>query len=354
MKDPDAEVALRAKISLGTIEAIAALKDPDAKVRFRALETLETAGLNLARKAVPGVVEMLDDPENQVSWKAHDLLFDWRTYIPEAIPLLLAIIKDRNKYKLRTRDFAVFDLASLLDGPAHVQLIPPLRAALRDQEQTIRFSAIRGVCSRHQNASELLPDLRHLLDEDEEIVQYTMHFLWVQALFGRNYSEGEAKILLPKLLELANKPKMRDYGIRAVAAVGLNNPDALKVLIDCLKPEEDPEICDDAAHQIGTLWGAKGKAAVPALIKVLGDERRISEKVRITAAIALGNIGSAAAPAVPKLMELVKQKGMGTQLRLGIARILRKIDDEAGKQAQSILDQELKTPNPTLPSNDIQ
>jgi HEAT repeat protein len=160
---------------------------------------------------------------------------------------------------------------------------------------------------------------------------------------GGNFNEREAKILLPPLLKLANKPKLRISAIRAVAALGLNNPEALALLINCLKPEEAPEICDEAARQIGCLWGPKGKTAVPALIKVLEDQRKTSGEIQIrfTAAIALGKIGPPAASAVPKLMEWVKEERSLT-LRLEIARILGKIDFYSGLQAQAILEQELE------------
>ena len=345
VKDPDPEVGLRTKICLETIKAIGALKDPDPKVRSRALITLTSAGPHLARRVVPRVVEMLDDPDQGIVGQARDLLCNWRKEIPEAKPLLVAMWKGRDRFKLQTRELAVQALTYLLDGSAPSKVAASLREALLDPEETIRLAAVEGICLRGENLSEFQTDVRHFLDnQDEAVIRITMGSLWMRSFIGKkSYSDAEAKFLLPSLLRLAKQPKWRLRSIKTISVVGLNNPDAMAFLIDCLKPEEPPEICVDAAVEIGWTWGPRRKAAIPALIKALDDKRRknnTNTAVQDAAAIALGNIGPAAAPAIPKLMELVGQEKNDSQRHSEKVRALGQIDGDVGKQVQAILDQE--------------
>ncbi len=71
-------------------------------------------------------------------------------------------------------------------------------------------------------------------------------------------------------------------------------------LIKTLKEDENPEMRYWAAESLGK-FGPEAQAAVPDLIAALKDESKI---VRMGAAYALGEIGSA--DAVPTLQETVK------------------------------------------------
>src|SRR5205807_10541279 len=68
--------------------------------------------------------------------------------------------------------------------------------------------------------------------------------------------------------------------------------------------DEKPAVRWEAAFNLGD-FGAKAKAAVPALIETLQDREKV---VRMHAAAALGRIGPEAKPAVPDMIDLLGDK----------------------------------------------
>lgn len=93
---------------------------------------------------------------------------------------------------------------------------------------------------------------------------------------------------------LAEDPDVRRAAVEALRRMG---PAAVPALIQGLA-DADPEVRYAAAAALGEIWSA-AEPAVPALIPVLAD---VHPDVRRAAAWALGEIGSAAEPALTRVL----------------------------------------------------
>ena len=112
-------------------------------------------------------------------------------------------------------------------------------------------------------------------------------------------------------------------------------------LIKALK-SGSPGTRSAAARALGSLkfsGEADIKDAIPGLIQTLGDENAM---VRVCSALALGNAGPEAAPAVPSLIVLLKDPDAGSKpgdkvfIRAAAARALGKIGPKAGSASSSL------------------
>ena len=97
------------------------------------------------------------------------------------------------------------------------------------------------------------------------------------------------------------KPDLRAAAARALVELG-PVPDDLPALLKLIKDRDDATR-EAAVRCLGKL-GPAAKEAVPRLVKLLIEDG-VGE-VRIAAATALGDIGPAALPAVPKLRQAMR------------------------------------------------
>jgi HEAT repeat protein len=142
--------------------------------------------------------------------------------------------------------------------------VPALAEALKDSETYVRQRVVFALGRIGRDANPAVPALVEVLRNDKE------EFVRVTAAYALGRIGLEARTV-PDLLEACK------------GVAGLNARAALR--------------------QIGP--GAEGKAAVPALIKALGDEKW---SVRAIAAECLGRLGPDAGAAVPALLKLLKDE----------------------------------------------
>ncbi|NQT54453.1 HEAT repeat domain-containing protein, partial [bacterium] len=108
-------------------ELIAQLRSPDASTRSKAAEAL---GLAKAEQAVPGLIPLLDDPDEDAQWKATVALSNIGTPAAPALIEALAVEKERSRWKAET---ALKMIAA--------DAVPALADALKDRRARIRQSA---------------------------------------------------------------------------------------------------------------------------------------------------------------------------------------------------------------------
>ena len=138
---------------------------------------------------------------------------------------------------------------------------------------------------------------------------------------GRGFSSEDDKLLLPRILD---SMRDKDAGVRVVAVHSLpwvcsgENEEARGVgaLCDVLD-DESPAVRKATAQALRWLATfAKNRAsltyAIPGLLKRLKDD---DPSVRREAACALGNMGNAAAMALPQLRELAGSEKDDSTLR---------------------------------------
>jgi HEAT repeat protein len=98
----------------------------------------------------------------------------------------------------------------------------------------------------------------------------------------------------------------------------------LSAWIADLKNADAPETRNAAAYEISSM-GTAAAPAVPALIEALDDP---SAAVRFPVTVALGEIGPAAATAVPRLKKMMDEE-VNDELAAAARRAIRKIKPEA-------------------------
>lgn len=136
-----------------------------------------------------------------------------------------------------------------------------------------------------------------------------------------------AKDAVPKLIEIVQSDPWSDVRYEAASSLGDIGPDAkaaIPALISFLK-DKDQGYDRVAAPQAMVEIDPQSKEAVQALIEALNDE---DPAIRQYSAMALGDYGTLAQGAVPKLIEIIKKDattGREQDLREGAEEALGKI-----------------------------
>lgn len=312
------------------------LNDPDAHVRLRAAETFQTMAHQGAdkksliskldektRKPIgPALLAKLDENDILTAAAAATAL----THLdPElglkAIPFALE--------KLCHQKVGVFDATSIL-GPVLKDAIPAGMAILEDEKNPAR----QHVETVLAHFDEAMPTLIKGLKNQKAHVRASC----ARAL-GLKYTAGTVAAT-DALVGVLNDS---DRTVRINAAEALVRIDskkssqAIPVLTAALDATDEHELMRITMllHQIGP----DAKQAIPALIKILNDQRTL---VRLEAALAITAIDpSAAVPAIPSLREHVRLKYRGAEA----ARALAEIGPKA-KEAIDDLEGLLKEDNP--------
>jgi HEAT repeat protein len=208
----------------------------------------------------------------------------------DAVPLLGKMLahKDPN---VRAR--AVVALNRL--GPAAKEAAEALRGAAKDESPLIAFWANVALCRLDPKPEAVAAVAGYLADRDPSL---RLDAAEVIGLLG-----AAGKRAVPKLTIL---PPDTDEYFRLASAVALWRVEqhfiALPTAVALLR-SSDPRIRSLAAIDIGGVFGADAKSAVPDLVKRLFDP---FSRVRSSAAEALGRIGTAAKPAAPALLALLE------------------------------------------------
>jgi HEAT repeat protein len=236
-----------------------ALASADPAVETKAFAALKEGG----KTAVPVLTELLvaKGADAKVRWKAADLLGQVGADASEAIPALLAALKDSDPH---VRAVVAKSLGGVVPKESCGEAVEALAAMLKDGSEPAAARAI--------------------------------------SRFGAN---GAAA--LPALLEAMKDPDstVRWEAGRAVGKIGAAAKSAVPALVEQMK-DEVSLVREHAAEALGDI-GPEAKDGVPALIAILKDP---VARVRRDAARSLGQIGPAAKPALEAARGLLKDEDM--------------------------------------------
>ena len=191
-----------------------------------------------------------------------------------SLPLLRRFL-ERPDQDLNTVTFRILQRI----GPPAILMLVDL---LRDQQVSIRQSAVSELVDLAPHTETIQPALRRALEDEDWLVAGDA----ARALGALGKSAGPSVDALVSTLSHAD-PYVRIYAAEALASIGPAAARATKALTNTLDdPTPGPRWA--ACEALGSI-GPAAESAVPRLIEALQDEFLY---VRIFAAGALGNIGS--------------------------------------------------------------
>jgi len=208
-------------------------------------------------------------------------------------------------------DFDQFQTISVLGraGAAAAAAVPVLVEMLRDYEKAIANPKHETLPAR--------PEERKAAEQSRELLRDAL----VEALGKLGAFDPRA---LPAVMDLRNDPSARVRGRVAEAFIQLGKPDDALTLLDALANDPDVRARRKVIETLGTLSKAQSASSLPRLMKMLGDN---ADEVRSLAAEKLGDMGSAAEPALDQLKPLAKDQS--ERVRIYAQQAIGKINRSA-------------------------
>jgi HEAT repeat protein len=236
------------------------LQSTTGEARLAAIDALTDQGSEAA-PAAEALAALLTDGDEAVRGRAARALGAIGPAAAPAVEKLAAAAKEASP---KVRSYALYALG-MIGTPAQ-SAFPAVAEALNDADPVVRREAVKAMGRIKPPLDQAVPALVQALEKAQTAGE-TMPALHALAAAG-----AEA---VPRLIQGLDKPEARYWACRILAEIG--------------PPAKD---------------------AVPALTKVLGDERT---EVRREAAIALGRIGPDSKSAAPKLIELLADADSGVR-----------------------------------------
>ena len=265
--------------------------DPD--IRTGAIKTLGEMGSD-AKDAIPVLIEAFKDKE-LFSETASNAILNMGN---DASPKLIEALKDSDPQITMGAEYILRRIGK--------ETAPALIEALKDeQDPNVKLAIIQLITGMDINTKGFVPALIGDLNDGDRYVRER-----VDETLRRI---GEPAV--PALIEALKDEDSVNGAIRTLGKIGPVTEEVLPALIDTLKDEDEGvrRMAISALEEIGP----DAKDAVPALIKALKDENPINGAI---AASTLGKIGE---PAVPDLIEALKDK----RISQDITRILLYIEE---------------------------
>ena len=278
----------------------AALKDESISVRFDAAELLGKLGTD-ARAALPALFDAARDTSSTYAnvVVAEAAITAALKIDPECRPALvraalhqlIAALKGNEQFA------AAFAIAKL--GPDAREAIPALAEALKDE----RGYSDNVVIALRDVGGEAIKPLAGLLKNPGTPLEKRADILW-----KLGWAETPDKQLIALLADVLKdpEPRLRARAVQALGRIGFRARAAVPALLDVLGDAELDKALGKGETDlvIGTLARMKA-AAVPGLMEVVKDEARPFLRA-FQALRALGGMGRAASPAQPILAAVMK------------------------------------------------
>jgi HEAT repeat protein len=319
------------------VRLAANLTSNEVTVRREASYQLEKLG-PAAKPALGALITALEDEDRQVWSHAISAIAAIGPEAKDAIPILMRDLDSRTARGQRypDRDQGFFRSAyalSRIGAPA----IAPLIAALRGDDTMLRAGAAKALGGMGPAAKEAIPALCENLGHPEKTLREE-----IATALGDIGPEAEATLIEALGWEAALQ---RQTAALALGAIGRAAPKAAPALFARLDLETDeetraailmalPRTNPDAGTLVPRLVAALGEdhdairqAAVNGLLTFLPGRKQIVEALtRLVegqdpalcerAAYVLGRLGEAAAPAVPAMVERIRQQPEPSQVFL--------------------------------------
>ncbi len=312
-------------------ELIAAFVGGDDKAAVEAAQKLGNLGPQ-AREAVPALLSGLGNDNDRIRQASARALGRIGPAAKDAVPSLIDMLKDNAEHAW-THEAAAEGLGGI--GSASEEAIDLLLSRLRAQktprEKVPYASALGGI---GRAASEAEPDLIAGFREAVELVKTETSATFIPQAFasalGGVGGEAAAEVLAPYVTDDDLRGHSRSEGVMdGLARLGPLGVPALVEALQCHAPGKRnlPEhVRWDAAAFLARM-GPDAASAIPALLAEILDDENGYVFAQGEAAVALGNIG---APAIPALLEARKhlyEVSRKSGLSVERTRVLRSLNE---------------------------
>jgi HEAT repeat protein len=258
------------------------LESPDAATQIKAVNDLCEMGVQ-AKAAIPALIKSLSNSNQELQWRAAAALSEMGPEAKDAVPALIKGLKSDDPL---VRGHSAHALEEI--GTASQSAVPTLAAMLNDKETHVRRAAIDALVGIHPEPKVLVPILKTALEQSDMDPSITVPAM--NAL-------GEAGDLgMQALVDELKNDKARYWAVLALAGTGAKGkaavPELAKIVAD-----PDPEMRMQTLIALGEI-GPDSKTVLPAIVKALGDKE---SSVRYGATFALGKIAVSNADGIAQL-----------------------------------------------------
>jgi len=278
--------------SAATVEAVlGAAADLDDDIRGAAISVLWDVG-GSSDKVMDVLIDALGDASESVRWRAAIALRRRGKDASRAATALGEALRDEDA-DVREASIEALQALGVLAQPAWRDLIGQLNA--KDIEFALDVAGVLGAIESSPDI--VVPRIKgHLAAKDWKIRSKAG---WALAQFGTG-----ARLAIEEL-EVASRdkhPAVRRTALQAIYAAYPKRPGAYEAYDKAYDDEQRWRILDHYKHDLN--------AALAALTQGLKVGREIN---RVVAANALGNLGEAARPALPALLEATKDPAVAVR-----------------------------------------
>lgn len=282
----------------------------------------------LGEEALPPLLQALAGDDETLRMSARDILLDWGPDAGAAVPRLSQLASDESlEAAVRT---AGLDVLGAI-GPEAVSAVPAMARLVTQSGESMELrlaaaaalasigatddashAALLDLLDHHVEPAELRALVARSLAADRRVIQAALPAM-IGLLSGEHSTEAKHAAIravsrcglsgadaVPALIQLVADPELSEDAIAALGQIGPAAADAIPVLLD----ELDRLAAEGAAtSRVSLALGQIGPAAIHALRTRL---EAAGEPVRRRVLVALAEIGPPAAPAVPAVLELLR------------------------------------------------
>jgi HEAT repeat protein len=297
-------------------ESIRQLSDRSARVRIRAVDNLAQMR-GIAKAAIPSLVNMLDEENETVRAAAAAALGDIGIPDKTAVFKLLSITGDDGHpyYPSMHANTSLVTMGQTA--------VPVLVEALGDMDRRIREAALKTIVKiGHVAVHELTLALASIDPRVRELASRAL------AVMGQAQVKSAGASPVASLIRVLQQDQDESARASAADALGeMGDANAVPALTAALADQN--YLCVCAALALGKIGGPE---VIGPLIEVLKDKEKFWVP-RGAAALALGNLGKEAEPAVPALTEALDYdihnagESWDERAREAVVDAIRRIED---------------------------
>jgi HEAT repeat protein len=313
---------LTARSKASVPDLIKLLEHDNPKVRRLAVEELGKRGPS-AQLAIPALIKMLQNKDEILSRTAVTTLDQLGKPDRADVPLLRTALQDKNE---RVRTYAAAALGKL--GNDARAAVPELIKALQDSVPLIRQYAAQSLGKVGADAKEsVVRALTDVLKDEDKGVRLAA--AEAMTLVLSPLAAADLPVVLEELLGHKDV-EAREHGVRALGQLRAEAAKVLPVLSELCKPATAKRLRLAALASLAQL-GPAAKPALPVLVEALKDS---DAELRQAASLALAKLGPAARPALAALAEALKDSDRSIRQNAVIS--LGKIGPEAKDTAPAL------------------